>query len=174
MEFIRFTIQLALASLSIPYCMFDERYSSYSNQKAAINKYLYIVKDHVSDLAWLSLQYARWAMGMDIIDGDLVLPSGKDFSFVDDAIEFVPGAFPWSDQPQRDTRNNAMMISMGVSDPYRVSQEMGYGNPEDTIDKIAQFQAYCKEKNVVVNYNDSTLFAPNMVLGNSEDDQPAK
>ncbi len=168
MAFIRFTVQLALSTLGIPYCMWDENFGSYAGQKAAISQYLYTCRDHIADLRWLAMQHARWAMGLAIIDNELILPSGKDFDFVDNSFEFVSGEFPWSDQV-KDARSTAMEIAMGLTNPYRAAQERGT-RAEDNADKTQQFIEYCESIGLPVTYTDSTLFAPNVVSdGNAND-----
>jgi capsid protein len=163
-KFLQLTIQRALQALGIPYCLFDESFGTYAGQRSAIMQYLNTTcVDHIANVTYLACQHANWKMGIGVADGTLILPSGKDYDFIKDAYEFVPGAYP-TDQPQRESRSNAQNIAMGTDNPYRVAQAGGT-NFESNIDKIADALEYANSKGVKLTYTDSTLFAPEITGG---------
>lgn len=165
MALIERIMQLALQSLNIPFSLYSENFANYSGQRGAIMAYLYACSDYIRDVQNFATQHTLWKMGLAVADSSLILPSGKDFDFIRDSFEFVPGAFPY-DQPQREDRSTAMEIAMGFNNPYRAAQERGT-KFEDNIDKIAQAFAYAESQKVDLTYTDSTLFAPELTLNGS-------
>jgi capsid protein len=169
-KFLQVTIQRALQALGIPYCLYDESFGNYAGQRSAILQYLNTTcVDHIANVTYLACQHANWKMGIGVADATLVLPSGKDYDFIRDSYEFVPGAYP-TDQPQRESQTTAREIAMGLNNPYTAAQERGK-KLEDNIDKIADAMAYGKSKGVNLIYADASAFAPEIVVHGDQDDQ---
>ncbi len=164
-DFLKLIIHIALRSLDIPYSFFDESFTNFYGSRGGLIQYLHSCTDKVIDLQELQDEHHRWRVGLGIADRELVLPSGKDFSWL--KWEFVPGGVPWWD-PVKEVRGQAMAIAAGLSSPQRACREVGTVF-EENVDQIADAQAYAKSKGVSLTYADSSAFAPAITIGGDSD-----
>lgn len=147
-EFLKFITQVVLKSLDIPYSFFDESFTNFYGSRGGLMQYLKSCKAKVESLGELLDDITRWRVGMAIADGDLKLPRGMEFD--DLTWEWVPDGVPWWD-PAKEVRGNLMAIAAGLDNPQRVCRETGT-DAYDNIDRIAELQAYAKEKGVELHY----------------------
>lgn len=155
-DFLKLMIHVALRALDIPYSFFDESFTNFYGSRGGLIQYLHSCNNKVQDLQEFLDEHAKWRFGLAVEDGDLELPSGKDFAFL--KWEFVPGGVPWWD-PAKEARGQAMGIAMGSTSPQRVCREIGT-NFEQNIDEIAEAMKYAESKGVPLTFADSTAFAP--------------
>lgn len=163
-DFLKLMILVALKSLDIPFSFFDESFTNFYGSRGGLIQYLHSCRDERESLAELQNNWAAWNLGLAIADGDLKLPSGKDFDWL--KWEFVPDGVPWWD-PVKEARGQAMSIAIGASSPQRVCREIGT-RFEQNIDQIAEAIAYAKSKGVDLHFADSTAFNPSIEVNASD------
>ncbi|HEY4635659.1 MAG TPA: phage portal protein, partial [Rhodospirillales bacterium] len=159
-NFLKLAIHVALRATDIPYSFFDESFTNFYGSRGGLIQYLHSCNAKVQDLQEFLDDDHRWRAGLAVEDGELVLPSGKDFSFLE--WEFVPGGIPWWDST-KEVRGAAMSVAAGFSSPIRVCQETGT-NFFKNIDETAECLAYAREKEVPLTFGDSTAFAPGITV----------
>jgi capsid protein len=166
-NFLKLMIHVALKSLDIPYSFFDESFTNFYGSRGGLIQYLKSCEDEIADLQEFADAWATWRLGIAVADGELALPSGKDFNFLD--WEFVPAGVPWWDAA-KEVRGQAMAIAAGLTSPQRACREAGT-NFEKNIDEIAAAMKYAKAKEVPLTFADSTAFAP--TIETATDDKAA-
>jgi capsid protein len=95
---------------------------------------------------------------MGIADGELDLPSGKDFGYL--THEFVPLGIPWWDRT-KEVRGAAMEIAAGFSSPQRICREIGT-DFEQNVREIRQAMAFAEQEGVPLTFADSSAFRPSI------------
>ncbi len=158
--FLKLMIHVALKSLDIPYSFFDESFTNFYGSRGGLIQYLKSCEDEIDDLQEFADEWALWRLGVAVADGELQLPRGKDFSFLN--WEFVPVGVPWWDAA-KEVRGQAMAVAAGFTSPQRACREAGT-RFEENIDEIAAAKAYAESKGVSLTYADSTAFAPSMEI----------
>ena len=164
-NFLKLMIQVSLRALDIPFSFFDESFTNFYGSRGGLIQYLHACHNKVLDLQEFQDEHAAWRMGLAVEDGELELPSGKEFDFL--AWEFVPGGVPWWDST-KEVRGAAMGVAAGFTSPLRVCRESGT-NFEQNVDEIAYCQKYASDRGVNLEYGDSTAFAPSIVVQGDED-----
>jgi capsid protein len=162
-DFLKLMIHIALRSLDIPYSFFDESFTNFYGSRGGLIQYLHSCHNKVLDLQEFQDEHFKWRAGIALEDGDLELPSGRDFSYI--TTEFVPGGVPWWN-PVQEARGQAMGIAMGVTSPQRVCREIGT-NFHSNIDEISAALAYARSKGVDLKFADSTAFNPEITVGDT-------
>lgn len=157
-NFLKLMIHVALKSLDIPYSFFDESFTNFYGSRGGLIQYLKSCEDEIADLQDFADEWARWRIGLAIIDGELQLPSGKDFNWL--WWDFVPAGVPWWDAV-KEVRGQAMAVAAGFTSPQRACREAGT-DFETNINEIAAAQEYAKSKGVDLVYADSTAFGPSL------------
>lgn len=158
--FLNLTIHIAIKALDIPTSILDESKVNFFGGRGALMQYLKSCSTKILDLQEFQHEHARWRMGLAVADGELELPSGKDFDFL--KFDFVNAGLPWFD-PAKEARGQAMGIAMGATSPQRVCRETGTDYYEN-IDQIAEALAYAESKGVPLTFADSTAFAPELTV----------
>ena len=122
-------------------------YDSSLFSRGGLIQYLKSCQHKTQDLTDLLDEITRWRLGLFVADGELVLPSGMDFSAL--KWEWVPDGVPWWD-PVKEVKGHTMAIAAGLSDYQRVCRSSG-SDFFDNVDRIAEQEAYAKDKGVVLN-----------------------
>jgi len=159
--FLELMMMIALKACDIPYSFWDESFTNFYGSRGGLIQYLHSCHNKVLDLQDLQDDDLRWRLGLAIEDGSLVLPSGKDFSFL--RWEYIPGGVPFWDSA-KEARGQAMTIAMGGSSPQRMCNEIGT-NFYRNIDEIAEAMAYAASKGVPLAFADASAFAPEITVG---------
>jgi capsid protein len=162
--FLKLMVHISLRALDIPFSFFDESFTNFYGSRGGLIQYLHACDSKVKDLQEFQDEHFKWRAGLAVEDGELELPSGRDFDYL--AWEFVPGGVPWWD-PAKEARGQAMGIAMGATSPQRVCREMGT-RFEENIDEIAAAMEYAKSKGVSLHFADSSAFRPEITVGAEE------
>ena len=101
-----------------------------------------------------------WRLGLAVADGELTLPSGKEFAWLN--WEFIPAGVPWWD-PVKEIRGAAMGVAAGFTSPQRVCREAGT-DFETNIREIAEAQRIAQREGVDLVFADSSAFAPEIAV----------
>lgn len=121
-DFLKMMIHVALKSLDIPYSFFDESFTNFYGSRGGLIQYLKSCQNKIEDLQEFQNEWAQWRLGLMLVDGELELPAGKDFSFL--KWEWVPDGVPWWD-PLKEVKGNKEAVSAGFTSPQRVCREVG-------------------------------------------------
>ena len=163
--FLKLMIGIAIKSLDIPFSFFDESFSTFYGSRGSLINYLHGCKNTRADLIDLQKEHAAWRLSLDVADGELELPSGKDFSYLQ--YEFIPDEMPWWDTA-KESRGASMAVAAGFTSPQRVCRENGT-DFEANIDEIAAAMDYAEQarggKGVPLVFADSTAFNPEIAVG---------
>lgn len=162
-DFLKLMVHIALRSLDIPYSFFDESFTNFYGSRGGLVQYLHSCDSKVKDLQDFLDEDATWAMSLAELDGELELPSGKDFNFL--SWEFVPGGVPWWDSV-KEARGSAMAIAIGASSPIREARQVGT-NVFRNIDETAEVLRYAEGKGVNLVFADSSAFVPQITTEDS-------
>jgi capsid protein len=155
-NFLKLIIHIALKSLGIPYSFFDESFTNFYGSRGGLIQYLKSVKARRADLSECLDQWTKWRFGIAVADGELKLPRGKDFDFLQ--WQWIPDGVPWWDSV-KEARGAAMSIAMGASSPQQECQAIGsdfYQNVKETSEAIK----YAETLGVDLKFADSSAFAP--------------
>lgn len=144
-EFMQVAIAVALKSLDIPYSFADEAHTNFFASRAAWLHYERSCMAKRADLADLLNQIIVWRLQLFVLDGELTLPPGRDFGFLD--WEIVPLGMPWWD-PIKEINGDLAAIRAGLDNPQRITKDRGKGDWYDNIDEIAKALAYARSKGV--------------------------
>jgi capsid protein len=147
-EFWKFTIMVALKALDIPYSFFSEDFTTYSGSRIALLQYDQSADVKRNDNRELLNRLTAWRAGLFILDGDLALPRGMRIS--DLRWEWISKGIPWVD-PLKEITANITAVAAGLADPQKIIKAQG-DDPFEIIDRIAEFQAYAKEKDVTLSF----------------------
>jgi capsid protein len=159
-DFLKLMIHIALKALDIPFSFFDESFTNFYGSRGGLIQYLHSCHNKVLDLQDFLDDDFRWRAGLAVEDGELELPSGKEFSYL--THEFVPGGVPWWD-PAKEARGQAMSIAMGQTSPQRVCRETGTDFYQNILD-IEEALKFAGDHNVALHFADSTAFRPEIAV----------
>jgi capsid protein len=159
--FLQLLLQISLRALDIPFSAFSENFTNFFGSRSALIHYLLACDKHIAALQALQDAHFKWRVGIAVEDGELILPSGRDFEFIQ--WQFQPGGIPWW-SPENEARGAAMSIAMGVTSPQRVCREIGT-DFERNIDEIAEAMQYAASKGVPLVFADSGAFSPAITVG---------
>jgi len=137
-----------LASLQIPYCMYDSEGSTYSANRVDYYKYKFsIEKDRESFYNTLDEMY-DYILLTGVLAGDITLPSGMVIDDVD--WNYIPLANFVLDQ-NVETQAMISKLQAGLMSPQAAMLELGNTDPFETVvDQIAYAQALQREKGITV------------------------
>lgn len=172
-NFINQIIAASLKALDIPFSFYDESFSTFHGSRGGLIQYLHGAKQKRDDLIEFQDEHQAWRLGLDVEDGELELPSGKDFDYL--RWEFIPNGIPFWDTA-KENRGAAMGVAAGFTSPQRVCHESGT-TFEENIDAIAQAMDYAAAardgKGVPLVFADSSAFAPEITVKGETDGEPA-
>lgn len=163
-NFLKLLIHVALRALDIPFSFFDESFTNFYGSRGGLIQYLISCKHKRIDCQELLTDWHRWRLGLAVEDGQLQLPSGKDFSYVRGV--WVPDGVPWWD-PVKEVRGQAMSVAAGFSSPQRVCREIGTDFDEN-LRETAEAMRKAKEAGVPLVFADSTAFRPEITTEDSD------
>ncbi len=163
-DFLNFAIMMFLKSLDFPMSFFREDWTNFYGSRGGMIQYLLSCVNKVLDLQELLDDHHRWRVGLAVADGELQLPSGKDFDFL--KWEFVPAGVPWFDT-SKEVRGAAMSIAAGFTSPQRVCREIGT-NYKRNIKQIAVAMKMAKDAGVNLVFADSSAFAPELAVTSND------
>lgn len=146
-EFQAFTqsmVMVALKALDIPYSFYDESHTNYSGSRQALLQYQLSADVKRNDNRELLNRITAWRLGLFIQDGELELPAGMRLS--DLRWEWIPKNIRWID-PLKEVTADISAINARLKSPQQIAKEGG-GDAFETIDEIAEYEAYAKEKGV--------------------------
>lgn len=147
-DFLKLMIHVALKSLDIPYSFFDESFTNFYGSRGGLIQYLKSCRAKIRDMQQLQNDWARWRLGLAVVDGEFVLPRGVEFN--DLSFEFVPDGVPWWD-PVKEVNGHLLAVGAGFTSPQRVCREIGT-DYEQNIQEIAEAQRMAQEAGVSVSF----------------------
>lgn len=147
-EFLKLMIHVALKSLDIPYSFFDESFTNFYGSRGGLIQYLKSCRAKIRDLQQLQTDWGRWRLGLAVVDGEFVLPSGMEFNDV--SFEFIPDGVPWWD-PVKEVNGHLAAVGAGFTSPQRVCREVGT-DYEENIREIAEAQRIATDAGVSVSF----------------------
>lgn len=165
-DFLKLMIHISLRCLDIPFSFFDESFTNFYGSRGGLVQYLHSCNQKVQDLQETLGEHADWRLGLAVADGEVDLPSGKDFDYI--RYEFVPGGVPWWDTT-KEVRGAGMAVAIGQTSPQRICRETGtdfYKN----IDETSEALEYARQKGVDLKFADSSAFAPEITVQGSSND----
>lgn len=142
-------IQVALKALDIPFSGFSEDFTNFYGSRAAWLHYQRSCKPKSEDIRELLNNITFWRLSLAILDGEIELPGSMRITDLD--YEWILRGMPWWD-PAKEIRGDLTAISAGLDNPQRIVKERGRGDFYDNVDRIAEAQAYAKEKGVPLSF----------------------
>jgi capsid protein len=144
--FCQLVISIALKSLDIPYCFFDEAHTNFSGARQAWLMYDQSAKAKRQDLKEFLDALLAWRIGLWILDDELQLPPG--IAVDDIAWEWIPAGIPWID-PQKEIMANVMAVNNALTSRQRVAKSGG-DDWFQIVDELADEEKYLAEKGLTV------------------------
>lgn len=158
--FLKVVADVALKALDLDYSFYDSSHTNFFGSRGALNQYLKSCRTKVCRLQDLQDSWAKWRLGLAVADGELKLPSGKEFNWLD--WEFVHAGVPFWD-PAKEYRGAAMAVAGAFSSPQRICREIGT-DFETNVLEIEQAQKFAVDHGVNLKYADSSAFGPEIVV----------
>lgn len=121
-EFDKRVIAAALKSLDIPYSFYDESHTNFFGSKGALQQYIFSASIKRADHIELRDLWLTWRMGIAVANGELRLPRGRDFAWID--WEWVPKGLPWW-KPLEEVKAQREAISAGLLSVPDACQDRG-------------------------------------------------
>jgi capsid protein len=146
-EFQSFTsevIVMALKSLDIPACFYDEARANFSSGRQGWILYDQSAQSKRKDLRELLDWVTAWRVKMFIVDGDLKLPAG--FKATDVKWDWIHAGIPWID-PLKEATANTVEINSALNSRQRICKERGEDFFE-IVDELAEESDYLKSKGI--------------------------
>jgi len=131
---LRFLMQMACLALDLPISMLDERDTTFFGGRGALVQYIHTCNAKRNDVKDLLNDWAQWRIGLGILDGELVLPSGVDFA--DIKYEWRPCGIPWWD-PVKEVNGYGQAVAACFTSFDAVIQEV-YGGRSNVMDNIRE------------------------------------
>ena len=131
-------IAIALKSLDIPYCFFDETKTNYSGTRQAWIQYDCSAELKRRDVRELLDEITEWLFALKIAKGDLKLPRRR--TLADLNWEWVAIGQPWID-PLKEAQADALAIGQTLTSRSRVCKQRGE-EWREIVDEIAAENAY--------------------------------
>jgi len=150
----------AIKSLDLDYSFYDSSSTNFYGSRGAINQYLKSSKPKVARLQRFADGWAEWRIGLAIADGELLLPAGKDFDWID--WEFVHAGVPFW-RPDQEYKGAAMAVAGGFSSPQRICREIGT-DFETNIREIKEAMKIAQDAEVPLTYADSSAYQPGITV----------
>ena len=161
LAFIQHLIDATLLALDIPASFFDVARTNYFGSRAALLIYLLSCDEKIRDLKQFQNEYLNWRLGIALEDGEISLPSGREFDFV--KFEFIEGGVPYW-KPSDEAKGTAMQIAMGLQSPRRAARELGR-DFETILRETAEDIGLADALGVPLKFADSTAFNPEITVG---------
>lgn len=172
-EFRDFMVQvigIALKSIDIPYCFYDEAWTNFFGSKAALALYLKSCRTKRDNLRTVLHKLTYWRLLLFVLDGVLELPA--DLTVPELKFEWIPDGMPWWDQ-SKEVAGDVAAIAAGLRTRTEIRKERYGDSWTDVIDRLADEEAYIREKKVTITtpaINVSVGVAP-VVKGKGDDDE---
>lgn len=163
-EFQSFTqsmIGVALKSIDIPYCFYDEAYTNFFGSRAALILYLQSCKAKREDAKELLRRLTNWQIGTMVMDGRLILPASM--SVEDIEYDWIPSGLPWWD-PAKEISGDVAAVSACLRSRTEIRKERYGDDWKDVVDTIAGEEEYMRSKNVGVVAADAGVYHPAPVV----------
>jgi capsid protein len=141
-------LMIALKSLDIPLCFFDESHANWPGLRQAWLKYDLSAESKRTDNRELLDRWTAWRLVLAVMDEELTLPAGM--MITDLAWEWVARGVPWLDQLKEVTADIAA-VGAGLDDPQSILKAQGK-DPFEVIDRIAEFKDYAESKGVTLSF----------------------
>lgn len=155
-NFTKLEIMLAIKSLDLPFCFFDEANTNYSGARMAGMQYLESCKTPQRQIRTLLDKQTRWRLGLAVADGEITLPS--KMTVRDLEWEYTHAGQPLYD-PMREIGASVIAINACLSSEEREAKKLGL-DVYELIDERARVKAYANEKGVII----STALPSNALL----------
>ena len=113
---------IALKSLDIPYCFYDESAANYNGSRLAVVQYEQSAKAKRDDVRDLLNRITFWRLSIAILNDEIKLPAGmalKDIKF-----EWTPLGQPWLD-PLKEIKADNEAVAGGLISRRRVCKRRG-------------------------------------------------
>lgn len=156
-QFTRFTIDIALKALDIPFSFYDEAHTNFFGSRGAWLHYERACEAKRQALGDLLTRLTWWRIVLWWLNDELELPAGTPLEEL--AFEWFPSGVPWWD-PAKEIAADLSAVSAGFDTPQRITKERGRGDWFDNIDRIAEARAYAAERGVPVNFTPASTAAP--------------
>lgn len=131
---LRFLMQLACLALDLPISMLDERDTTFFGGRGALVQYIHSCNAKRADVRDMLNDWARWRIGLGVLDGDLELPSSIEF---DDIVwDWRPCGIPWWD-PVKEVNGYGMAVAACFTNFDAVIQEV-YGGRSTVEENIRE------------------------------------
>lgn len=140
--FTKLMIMVALKALDIPYSFFDESHTNYSGSRGSWLQYDRSVMDKRADQIEFRTRWTLFRMLQDVIDGELVLPSG--WSWEDVAFEWIPIGTPWYDN-SKEIKGDLAAIGSGLESPIGIAKARGSGDIFRNIEELAEVLKHAED-----------------------------
>jgi len=124
LDAMRFTTDLSLKALDIPYSFYDPSKANYYNRKADIQQYQDSADaKREANRSWLD-EWFLWKLRLWVLSGTLVLPEGWTVEQVADLCTWLPTGMPWVDK-LRDMKADQLAIQMNLDNEVRAARRNG-------------------------------------------------
>ncbi len=146
-EFDKRVIAAALKSLDIPYSFYDESHTNFFGSKGALQQYLFSADIKRADHIELRDQWLSWRLGLAVATGELTLPRGRDFDWLD--WEWIPKGLPWW-KPLEEVKAQREAIAAGLLSVPDACQERGE-DASAVADRQIRWEVETKRKREAAN-----------------------
>lgn len=133
--FYKTVISLALKSLMIPACDFNDGDSNYSEERSKKQDWFVFVESRRNVLRQILNNLVAWRLGLFVQDKVLILPKGWTLDHL--KWEFVGAGLPWLN-PVDEVKAATAAIAAGITSPQRVCKQLGEDAGE-ILAEIAQW-----------------------------------
>lgn len=133
LDFMKFTTDLSLKALDIPYSFYDTSAANYYGRKADIQQYENSARAKRDDNGELLDSWTFWRLQLMVLDGSLILPGAMTVN--DLSWDWVPGGMPWVDK-LRDMKADQMAIEMGQDSVVRAARRNGNDAREIAVEQM--------------------------------------
>lgn len=153
-EYMKNSIQMAIASLDMPFSFYSEDFTNYSGARQSLMIYQLSADQKRKSNQQLRRKLIVWRLQKFIDDGELTLPAG--FESADDIeFELIPKGIAWID-PEKEANADEKRLKTKQISNEDLSREKG----KDwymTIDKLAAEKAYAQSKGIQLDEGDAGL-----------------
>lgn len=154
-EYLQLLTRFGLASYGIPYCFWDGRGSSYSEQRQKVIQYLRRIESaqdahHEFHMRKTAMDLALWANTPSVDDPSrpiLELPAGM--AVRDIRYDWLPEAFPWID-PQAEITGDMLAVSAGFQSRDDVCKRRTGRRYADVVAELGREEALANEASATI------------------------
>ena len=137
--FMNMVIAVALKSLDIPFCFYDESHTNYSGARGSWLMYDQSAEDKADDLRAFLDRWVAWRLGMLIYYGILELPLAVD-AVRDLRWSWIRKRIPWID-PLKEIQAAKLEVDAGFNSTPGIAESMGV-DAYEIADQQANYLAY--------------------------------